>query len=115
MVVYFSDLHLLDLHYLDCPQSRYVLLGYQDVKGTNIIEFMDLDKIAGILKGKVATYTQNFFSYWAQKKDPKRVQITAGESNKLPYLFEFTTRIANLTTFKIIWNSTVSAKGAQYA
>ena len=40
--------------------------------------------------------------------------MTAG-GNLIKYAGELTTRTANLTTFKILWNSVVSTEGAQFA
>ena len=39
-----------------------------------------------------------------QKADPNRVRMTAG-GNLIEYAGELTTRTADLTTAKIVWNS----------
>ena len=48
-----------------------------------------------------------------QKPDPNRVRIIAG-GNLIHYPGELTTRTANLTTSKILWNSVVSTDDAKY-
>ena len=75
---------------------------------------MDFDKIAKIPKGNFARHANIVVDCRHQKKDPNRVRITAG-GNLIRYPFELTTRTADLTTSKILWNSTISAKGAKYA
>ena len=88
--------------------------GYKDTKGTNTVEFMDHDEIAKIPKGKVVTYARIVVDYRPQKSDPNRVRITAG-GNLINYPHELTTRTADITTSKIMWNSTISTPGARYA
>ena len=51
--------------------------------------------------------------YRPQKEDPNRVRITTG-GNLIIYPGELTTRAVDLTTSKILWNSTISTKGAKY-
>ena len=51
--------------------------------------------------------------YKPQKDDPNRVRITAG-GNLITYPGELTTRAADLTTSKVLWNSTISTRGAKY-
>ena len=74
---------------------------------------MDLDKIKTIPKDQVVTYARIVVDYRPQKKDPNRVRITAG-GNLINYPFELTTRTADITTSKIMWNSTISTRGARY-
>ena len=51
--------------------------------------------------------------YRPQKADPNRVRITAG-GNLIIYPGELTTRTADLTTAKVLWNSVVSTPGAKF-
>ena len=83
-------------------------------KGTNTIEFMSHAEIAKIPKGKVVMYARIVVDFRPQKEDPNRVRITAG-GNLIDYPHELTTRTADLTTTKIMWNSTISTRGARYA
>jgi hypothetical protein len=45
--------------------------------------------------------------------DPHQICITAG-GNLINYPGKLSTRTANLTTSKLMWNSILSTKGAQY-
>ena len=88
--------------------------GWKDTKGTNTIEFMSHEEIAKIPKGKIVTYARIVVDFRPQKEDPNRVRVTAG-GNLIDYPHKLTTRTADLTTTKIMWNSTISTKGARYA
>ena len=81
--------------------------GYEDTKGTNTFKFMSLDEIHNIPGDRTVTYARIVVDYRPQKKDPNRVRITAG-GNLIDYPGELTTRTADLTTSKILWNSTIS-------
>ena len=48
-----------------------------------------------------------------QKADPHRIRITAG-GNLIYYPGELSTRTADLTTSKLLWNSVLSTPGAEY-
>ena len=48
-----------------------------------------------------------------QKENPNRVRITAG-GNLIKYAGELTTRTANLTTAKLLWNRVISTDGAKF-
>ena len=70
-------------------------------------------EIARIPKGKAVTYAQFIVDFCPQKEDPNRVRIMAGR-NLIKYPHGLTTRTADLTTTKIMWNSTVSKDGTRY-
>ena len=74
---------------------------------------MNLSEIKDIPKDRVVTYARIVVDYRPQKIDPNRVRVTAG-GNLISYPFELTTRTADLTTSKLLWNSTISTKGARY-
>ena len=74
---------------------------------------MDFDEITKIPKGKIVTYARIVVDYRPQKKDKNRVRITAG-GNLINYPHELTTRTADITTSKCMWNSTISTRGARY-
>ena len=61
----------------------------------------------------VVTYANIVVDYRPQKDDPNRVRITAGGS-LIIHPGELTTRTADITTSKILWNSVLSAKNAKY-
>jgi len=74
---------------------------------------MTHDQIRTIPKDRVVTYARIVVDFRPQKEDPNRVRITAG-GNLIQYPGELTTRTANLTTSKILWNSVVSTEGAKF-
>ena len=96
-----------------CIELGRLSQGYDGTQGTNTIYFMTLDEISTIPKDRVVTYARVVVDYRPQKEDPNRVRITAG-GNLINYPFELTTRTADLTTSKIVWNSTISTPGAKY-
>ena len=51
--------------------------------------------------------------YRAHKDDPNRVRITVG-GNLINNPGELTTRTADLTTKKVMWNSVISTRNARY-
>ena len=83
-------------------------------KGTNCIHVMTHAEIANIPLDRVVTYARIVVDYRPQKEDPNRVRITAG-GNLIKYPGELTTRTADLTTAKLLWNSTISTEGARYS
>lgn len=83
-------------------------------KGTNSIFVMSHDEIANIPKGRTVTYGRIVIDYRPQKADPNRVRITAGGNLIKDYPGELTTRTADLTTSKILWNSILSTEGAKF-
>ena len=96
-----------------CLESGRLSQGYDCTQGTNTIYFMTHDEIATMPKDRVVTYARVVVDYQPQKEDPNRVRIIAGW-NLINYPFEFTTRTADLTSSKIVWNSTISTQGAKY-
>ena len=83
-------------------------------KGTNSIFVMSHNEIANIPKGRTVTYGRIVINYRQQKADPNRVRITAGGNLIKDYPGELTTRTADLTTSKILWNSILSTEGAKF-
>ena len=82
-------------------------------KGTNCAFVMTHEQIKNIPKDRVVTYARIVIDHRQQKEDPNRVHITAG-GNLIQYPGELTTRTANLTTSKILWNSVLSTEGAKF-
>ena len=62
---------------------------------------------------RVVTYANIVVDYRPQKDDPNRVRITS-RGNLIIYPGELTTRTADITTSKILWNSVLSTKNAKY-
>jgi hypothetical protein len=82
-------------------------------EGTNTIVFMSHEDIANIPKDRTVTYARIVVDFRPQKSDPNRVRITVG-GNLITYPGEVTTRTADMTTSKILWNSVLSTLGAKY-
>ena len=71
------------------------------------------DQVLFIQNDRVVTYANITVDYRPQKDDPTRVRIMAG-GNLIIYPGELTTGIADITTYKILWNSVLSTKNAKY-
>ena len=97
-----------------CKELGRLAQGYGDTEGTDTIRFLTLDQIEEIPKDRTVTYARIVVDYRPQKADPNRVRITVG-GNLIDYPFELTTRTADLTTTKILWNSIVSTPNAKCA
>ena len=87
--------------------------GWENTKGTNTVTFMDTRDITTIPKNRIITYTRIVVDYRLHKEDPNRVCITAGGDLKT-YPHELTTRTADLTKTKVLWNSTISTPDDRY-
>jgi hypothetical protein len=59
------------------------------------------------------TYARVVDNFRLQKADPHCIHITAG-GNLINYPGKLTTRTADLTTSKLMWNSVLSTEGAKY-
>jgi len=83
-------------------------------KGTNSIFVMTHAEIKQAYAGKVTfTYAKIVVDFRHQKEDPYRIRITAG-GNLLTYKGNISTRTADLSTSKLLWNSVLSTDGAKY-
>eukprot|EP00804_Cyclotella_cryptica_P016363 CCRYP_009915-RA/>CCRYP_009915-RA protein AED:0.19 eAED:0.12 QI:0/0/0/1/0/0/2/0/920 len=83
-------------------------------KGTNTMFVMTHAQIRDIPRDRTITYERVVVDYRPQKDDPNCVRITAGGNIIKDYPGELTTRMADLTTSKILWNSVLSTKGAKF-
>jgi hypothetical protein len=82
-------------------------------KGTNSIFVMTHEEISHILQNQTVTYALVVVDFQPQKADPPRIRITVG-GNLTNYPGELSTRTANLTTSKLMWNGVLSTEGAKY-
>ncbi len=82
-------------------------------QGTNSIFVMTHEDIRHIPTNRTVTYARVVVDFRPQKTDPHQVRITAG-GNLINYPGELTTKAADLTTSKLMWNSVLSTKGAKY-
>eukprot|EP00804_Cyclotella_cryptica_P015695 CCRYP_018924-RA/>CCRYP_018924-RA protein AED:0.15 eAED:0.15 QI:0/-1/0/1/-1/1/1/0/1314 len=98
-----------------CKELGRLAQGFDGDAGTDTIHFMSIEDIKKIPKDRTVTYARIVVDYRPQKTDPNRVRITVGGNLlKDDYPGELTTRTADLTTSKILWNSTLSTEGARY-
>ena len=70
-------------------------------------------EIWNIPRDRTVIYARMVVDYRPQKPDPNRVRITA-RVNLIKYPDELTTRTADLTTSKILWNNVLSTQDAKY-
>jgi hypothetical protein len=80
------------------------------VKGTETIHFIQPHQLP---KGKKPTYLRICANYRPQKSDPYRIRMTVG-GNLVDYQGETYTPTADLTTAKLLLNSTISTPGAHF-
>jgi hypothetical protein len=82
--------------------------GIQDIPGTDTCFFITL---ANVPKDKKITYDKIVCDYKPHKKEKERVRLTVG-GDKLDYSGDVATSTADVTTFKILINSTLSTEDA---
>ena len=80
------------------------------VEPTNTIFFIPRSKVP---KHKQPTYARFVCSYRPQKAEPYRTRITIG-GNLIDYPGNRSMKVADMTTFKILVNSTLSTPGARW-
>jgi hypothetical protein len=80
----------------------------QDIPGTDKCFFIDLKNISNDRK---ITHGKIICDYKPHKKEKERVRLTVG-GNRLDYSGDFATSMADITTVKILINSTLSTKDA---
>jgi hypothetical protein len=83
-------------------------------KGTNTIFFLAHTEICLIPANQTIMYARIVIDHQPQKDNPNHVRVTVG-GNLINYPFELTTRTTDMISSKILWNSTISTKGARFA
>ena len=83
------------------------------MKGTDSLIVLNHEEIRNIPTYRTVTYANIVVDYLPQIEDPNQVHITAG-GNLVSYPGELTTRTADLTTSKILWNSVLSTENGKY-
>jgi hypothetical protein len=83
--------------------------GIQDIAGTNTAFFVEL---ASIPKDQKITYGKLVCYYKPNQTEKHGARLTVG-SDRLDYIGETATSIVDITTFKILINSTLSTKDAK--
>ncbi|KAI2491412.1 Reverse transcriptase (RNA-dependent DNA polymerase) [Fragilaria crotonensis] len=84
--------------------------GHGDQKGTNTMFFIN---IADIPKGRKDTYLRVVAATCPEKVNPRRVRWTVG-GDCIEYPDDVSTKTADLTTAKLLINSTISTPNARY-
>jgi hypothetical protein len=82
--------------------------GIRDIPGIDTCFFVELINIP---KDRNITYSKIVCDYKPHKKEKERVRLTVG-GNRLDYSGDVATSTADITTFKILINSTLSTNGA---
>jgi hypothetical protein len=82
--------------------------GIRDIPGTNTCFFI---KLKNIPNDRNITYGKIVCDYKPHKKEKERVRLTVG-GDRLDYSGDVATSTADITTFKILINSTLSTKDA---
>jgi hypothetical protein len=80
------------------------------IEGSNTIFFIPRQEL---LKGKIVTYGRFAVDTRHNKTETRRFRLTVG-GNLIQYTGDVSTRSADLTTSKCLWNSTFSTEGAKY-
>jgi hypothetical protein len=82
--------------------------GIRDIPGTDTCFFIELKNIPNDRK---ITYGKKVCDYKPHKKEKERVRLTVG-GDRLDYSGDVATSTADITTFKILINSTLSTENA---
>ena len=77
--------------------------GSRDVKGTNTIKFI---RRGQVLDGRTITYDRLVCDLRPQKEEKNRTQLTVG-GDRLDYPHDAVCQIADITTCKLLFNSTI--------
>jgi hypothetical protein len=91
-----------------CNEYGRLFQGIRDIPGTNTCFFI---KLTNIPKDRKITYGKIVCDYKPHKKEKERVRLTVG-GNRLDYSGNVATSTADITTFKILINSTLSIDDA---
>jgi hypothetical protein len=86
----------------------HLFQGIRDIPGTNTCFLI---KLTNIPKDKKITYGKIVCDYKPHKKEKERVRLTVG-GDRLDYSGDVATSTADITTFKILINSTLSTAEA---
>jgi hypothetical protein len=82
--------------------------GIWDIPGTDTCFFI---KLTNVPKDRKITYVKIVCNYKPHKKEKERVRLTVG-GDRLNYSGDVATSTADITTFKILINSTLSTEDA---
>jgi hypothetical protein len=94
----------------NCEEIGRLAQGYGTIKGTNTMFFVH---VTAIPKDRKATYLRVVSALRPEKVNPRRVRWTAG-GDKVDYPFDVSTKTADLTTAKLLFNSVLSTPNAKF-
>jgi hypothetical protein len=94
----------------NCEEIGRLAQGYGNIKGTNTIHFI---RRANIPRGRKAAYLRVVSAFRPEKANPRRVRWTVG-GDQVDYPFEVSTKTADLTTAKLLFNSVLSTPEAKF-
>jgi hypothetical protein len=89
-------------------ECGHLFQGIRDIPGTNTCFFI---KLTNIWKDRKITYGKIVCDYKPHKKKKERVRLTVGR-DRIDYSGNVATSTADITTFKILINSTLSTEDA---
>jgi len=84
--------------------------GIRDAEGTNTIKFIQRSQVPA---GRKVTYGRLVCDHRPQKKEKNRTRLTMG-GDRLDYPHDASCPTADLTTCKLLFNSTISTPGATF-
>jgi hypothetical protein len=87
-------------------EFRRLAQGIRDIPGTNTFHFIPYSQVP---TGRITTYTQFCCSIRPQKTEQERTRITVG-GDRINYEGDVSTRTADLTTSKCLWNSVLAKR-----
>jgi hypothetical protein len=93
-----------------CEEIGRLFQGYKLIKGTNTCIWI---RKCDIPRGKRATYLRIVCAHRPEKENPFRLRWTAG-GDRIEYLFDASTKTADLATAKILFNSVLSTRDARF-
>jgi hypothetical protein len=89
-------------------ECGWLFQGIRDIPGTDICFFI---KLTNIMKDRKITYSKIVCNNKPHKKEKDRVRLTMG-GDRLDYSDDVVTSTADITTFKILINCTLSTEDA---
>ena len=94
----------------NCEEIGRLAQGYGTIKGTNTIHFI---RRSAIPRGRKAAYLRVVSAFRPEKANPRRIRWTVG-GDQVDYPFEVSTKTADLTTAKLLFNSVLSTPEARF-
>ena len=94
----------------NCEEIGRLAQGYGNIKGTNTIHFIQLSDVP---KGRKICYLRPVAAFRPEKDQPFRMRWTCG-GDQIDYPFDVSTKTADLTTAKLLFNSVISTPDGRF-